>query len=994
MSTDDPAVEAPTDPPGAEAGTYEVLRDRLLGAARELGSRARELNARRVDTYGAGGLDLVGTDRVRTERATHARDVVQVGGLLLVGYDTPAAETLPVEITDVFALHHRTEDGFRPADLDAVPGLLDDARFRQDFTELFRYYRDTRLLALRHTGTHVLAVFRVGERASDIRVLRWRVAPDGAPEYVDAKGEREHVFPDAHDFAWVATSRDDHVAGRHPHIRVDGVLFVSTVGGRLTVKVEDDTESGAGIHAEPVDEPLQSLADADVEYARVGPLLLVRVRPYNESAWRHLVFNTRTTAVLRLDGIGQACRRLPEDQGIVFPGGCYLTTGAVRLFDVDTTALEFEAIVRSPNGEDVLYAFHARAAGRTVLLPYNLIREEAAAPIVGTGYALFDDGTTAVLRADHDEPGRVHPIQVWTTPYVSDAYAAAQPAGTGPLARIGNPELVRGIADCLAIAAMAEEMAPTTAVFEAITAAAARVTDTHHWLADAELGTLADPLDSVRTSAAQVVDEFRRVLDLRRQAAAALDDAESATAALTRRVHGERPADAAACVRQLTELRRLQGRLETLREVRYLDAARLGRLAASVVDELADAGHRAVAFLAAEDAFEEPRREVDRLALEASALETVTAAAALAARIDEQAEGLRIVTDVVGTLDDTDAVVRTAILTRIGDVLGGVNRARASLDVRRRDLVEAEQRAEFAAEIALLDQTAAGALSTASTPEECDEQFGRLLARIENLEARFGTFDEHLDRIGVERERIHDAFSARKQARLDERARHGRRLADSAERILTTVGRRVRTLDSADAVNTYFASDALIAKVRSTAEELRRLGDPVRAGELEGRLKAARQEAARALRDRAELYDAAGTVRLGRHRFAVETQEIELTLVPHEDTLAFTITGTDYRAVLREPLPEAHRAFRDQPLISESPLVYRAEHLAASLLAHAEAGEVGLSVAGLAAADDLLTVVRRIAGPRHGEGYDRGVHDHDAAALLAALLRLRAGAGL
>ncbi|WP_406296583.1 DNA repair ATPase [Embleya sp. NBC_00888] len=975
--------------PEAEPGTYEVLRDRLLGAARELGSRARALNERRVRTYGGGTLDLAGTHRVHTEHAVLARDIVQVGGLLLIGCRTDGDPDEPVRPADVFALYRRTPDGFAPAPPDAVPGLLDDPRFEQDFTELFRYFRDTRLLHLRDTGSHLLAVFRVGERLADIRVLRWRLGADGRPTYLDAQGEREHVLPPAHDFAWTASTRADHVPGRHPHIAIENTLYVATVDGRLTIKVVDDTETAEGVYAEPIEDPLQSLADADVEYARVGPLLLVRVRPYREDAWRYLVHDTRAGGVLRLDGIGAACRRLPDEQGIVFPGGYHLSTGTARTFDIDTTDLEFESTVRSPNGEDVLYTFHARVEGRVVLLSYNVIREEAAAPIVGHGRAFFADGTMAVLRPAGDEPTRVHSLQVWHTPYTSDAYAAARPAGTGPLARVGNPELVRGIADCLAISAMAEEMAPTTAVFVAITAAAARVEDTHHWLADPELGSLAAPLAAVRGTAGDVVEEFRRVLDLRRIATEAVEEAAASTTTLTRRVRGETPDSAAACVRQLTELRRAQGRLAGLREIRYVDAAALARLDATLVEELAATGRRALTFLADDDAFAGTHRVVDELTAEAAATSTVAASTALSARIDEQADGLRVVTEVVGTLEGTDATVRTAILTRIGEVLGAVNRARATLRTRRHELLEAEQRAEFTAEFALLEQTVVGALSAASTPEECDEHLGRLLARIEELEARFGTFDEHLARIGTERERVHDAFSARKQARLDERARHGQRLIDSAGRILTTIGRRIGTLAGTDEINTYFASDALVDKVRSIAEELRGLGDPVRAGELDGRLKAARQEAARASRDRAELYDAAGTVRLGRHRFAVHERPIELTLVPDADGLAFAITGTDYRAPVRAHLPAAHRVFRDQPLGSESPQVYRAEYLAAVVLA-----EIDVPPSATPTAEELLADVRRIALPRHGEGYDRGVHDHDAAVLLAAVLRLRSGAGL
>ena len=43
---------------------------------------------------------------------------------------------------------------------------------------------------------------------------------------------------------------------------------------------------------------------------------------------------------------------------------------------------------------------------------------------------------------------------------------------------------------------------------------------------------------------------------------------------------------------------------------------------------------------------------------------------------------------------------------------------------------------------------------------------------------------------------------------------------------------------------------------------------------------------------------------------------------------------------------------------------------------------------------ELRSIVRRVAESRYDEGYERGVHDHDAAAILNALLRLHAGAGL
>jgi hypothetical protein len=837
----------------------------------------------------------------------------------------------------------------------------------------------------------LLAVFQTGEKAGDIRVLRWALTDDGQPTFLDARGERDHVFPPSHDFAWTQTTREHHVLGRHPHVSIEGEVFVATVGGALTVKIEDNTETAEGIYAEPVAEPLQSLADADVAYARVGALILLDVLPYKEDVHRYLVFNTLAKSVVRLDGIGRACRTLPEDQGIVHPGGYCLATGTYKTFDgvaasSDMADLEFERAVRSPNGEDVLFAFHARVDGRSLLLPYNVIRKEVATPLSCHGWALFDDGTLIVLRADSDEPQRVHLLQLWNSPYVSDTHAAAQPVGTGPLARVGNADLVRGISDCLSITRAVTETTPTSEVYEALAAACVRATDSYHWLSEPELGDLHTPLTQIRATAEQVLAEFETVQALTRQAADALAEAATRVAGVVRRLRGEAPRSAAAWVTGLTELRHAQGHLLTLKDMRYADTARIDHLAADAEADLASFGQRAVAHLAREDAFAGHQADIDELVADAEAITTVAEAAPVAARVHELTDALRTVTEVVAGLDIGDATVRTSILERISEVLGGVNRASAMLDGRRRALLDREGRAEFAAEFALLSQAVTGALAVADSPEACDEQLARMLVRVENLESRFAEFDDFLSELADKHDEVHEAFSARKQTLADARARRVERLADSATRVLHTVTRRAATLADADAVATYFTSDPMPVKVRRIADELRELGGQVRAEELDGRLKSARQEALRALRDRTDLYaDDGRTIRLGTHRFAVNTQPLDLTLVPHGDGLAFAITGTDYRSPVAAPDFASTRPYWDRPLPSESPEVYRAEHLAARLLD--EHGPVPLAAA------DLPALVRQAAEAAYDEGYERGVHDHDASLILAALLRLYEGAG-
>jgi hypothetical protein len=987
------------EPTRLDGGTYELLRARLAEHAAELARRAGALNERRVEAFGATALELLGTERIRTENNCVPRDIVSVGGLMLFGFNVYIGLKPQTGVDDVFSMHTFSRDGsaFRfDGSADGLPELLRDPQFQRDFTELYRYYKDTRLLQLRRVEGKLLAVFQTGRRTDDIKVLRWNVAPDGAVSYVDNRGERDHVFPPSHDFTWTETTRDDQVLGRHPHLSILGQVFVETLGGTLTIKIENNTETGEGIYSEPVDEPLQSLADADVAYAQVGPMILLRIRPYNEQRFRYLVFNTRTKQVVRADGIGQACQRLPEDQGLIFPGGYYLATGVSKTFDTAVDDLEFERVIRSPNGEDVLYVFHARADGFSLLLPYNVIRKEVATPLPCHGYSLFDDGTMVVFRAGSNEPTRVHAMQVWQTPYQSDVYAAAQPTGSGPLERIGNADLVRGVSDCLSVSRMVDEMAPATAVFEALIGACQRTFDTFHWLGDPDLGDLRTPLANLQNTAEQVLDEFEKVSELTAQATAAVDEAAEQVGSLIRSSRGLAPRSADGWVTLLADLRKAQGHLVTVREMRYADHPRIDDLDGRLGEALDDAGKRAVDFLSGENSFDAYHSDIDKLIADAGGIATVAEAEPIRDRLAAQTDGLQVVTDVVGSLGIADATVRTAILERIGEVLAGVNRARATVEGRRTELLAGEGRAEFAAEFALLGQAITGALAAADTPEACDEQLGRLLLQVENLESRFGEFDDFLTELGAKREDVYEAFSSRKQALLDERARRADRLAASADRILSSVRRRVTQLGSVDEVNTFFASDPMVAKLRSVAGELRDIGDQVRAEELDGRITASRQEAGRALRDRLDLYGADGeTIRLGRHTFAVNTQAVDLTLVPHEGAMAFSVAGTDYRAPVRDAAFASTRPYWDQLVVSETADVYRAEHLATSILAAAE-GSGGLDALHEAAVTEggLLAVVRSEAASRYDEGYERGVHDHDAAAILDALLRLHAGAGL
>ncbi len=1002
MATDGKGA-APTGEAALEGGSYEVIRTRLLAQADALGAKANDLNARRKALFGGTELTVIGNERVRTEHNCVPRDIVSVGKYLLFGYNVFIGLKKETSVSDVFSLHRfeKTAEGF---DFATVPnteagGFLADPRFVKDFGELYKYYKDAKLLQLRKRDSRLLAIFQTGQSLRDIKVFRFNVDVEGRATYLDNQGERDHVFPPSHDFEWTVATRDHYVTGQHPHVNVLDQVFVETVKGDLTIKVENNTASGLGIYSEPVDDPDQSLDDAEFAWAQVGTLILLRVLPFREKAYRYLVFNSRTQHVVRIDAIGQSCVRLPEDQGIVFPGGYYLQTGDYKVFDgaADGVGMEFKRAIRSPNGEDVLYVFHRRDEGTYVLFPYNLVRKEVQNPLVANGMSLFADGRLVLFRYTSQEPTRVHPMQGWQTPFVSAEHAAATPPAPGYLGKVGNAELVRGISDALTLQRIAKTDKPTRRTYEDLVAAATRALDAYYWLGHAET-SLQEPVDALRRTSELIIDEFEKVLTLQKRATESLADAVKAQDELLLRVQPEQLTNAEAFMQALADLRRQRGHLITLKDIRYMDLGRVGGLETAVVEASDKASSACVDFLQKGEALQPLATRLDELLAKLEPLQTTVELAPLGEDVDKTAHGLEVLGEVVGGLQVGDPLARARILEGLSELFSRLNRVRASLGAKRKDLSGREKRAEFGAQFKLLGQSIESALTQADSPERCDEALSRLTVLLEELEGRFGEFDEFLGQITTRREELLEAFGARKQALVDERQRRAQGLFSAAERILQGVQRRSKSFKSDDELNAYFASDAMIQKLRQLAEQLMELQDSVRADELQSRVKSAKQDALRALRDKQDLFaDGDALIKFGAYRFNVNTQPLELTLVPRDGELYLQLTGTDYAQKVEDPELLKYRELWDQHLVSESRDVYRAEYLAACILSDAEEGKGGLTLTALHEAvvgGTLLERVRAYAADRFDEGYERGVHDADAAAILEKLLSVHEGAGL
>ncbi|KAB2907333.1 MAG: DNA repair protein, partial [Kofleriaceae bacterium] len=765
-------------------GNYEVLRQRLAAGGQELAKRAEALNLRRKAVFGSTEPQLVATERLRSEHNCAPVDIVAVGKHLLLGFNVFLGLKHETKVADVLALHRfealpdQTGDG--SFDTAALPAdqqdFLASADLERDFANLYRYYRDARLIQLVKLDTQLLAVFQAGATWKDQKVLRWRIEPDGRVVYIDDRGDRDlaAVYPTPYDFEWREVTRDHQVAGKHPHFNILDTLFIECVGGTLTIKVEDNTESGQGIYEEPVEDANQSLDDARIFFAPIGKpggLVLLKVLPFRETAWRYMVFDGRSKKVVRADGIGQGCRSLPEDHGVIFPGGYVLVGGDHKKFDGDASGYVLKRELRSPNGEDVLYVYHRGNDGTYLLYPYNLIEKQVASPIACAGYSLFADGRMVVMRQASGEPTRVHPMQVWRTPFTSAEHAASAPTDGSYLAKVGNADLVRGLSDALSIARLAGADKPARSTFEDILTLATRAGDAYYWLGHADAGDLKSAIADVRNAAKLILDEYEKVVALEAEARKQLAEAQAMVTERLRATRSEGWDRIDPFLEALTGLRGLRGQLISRKEVRFIDVAALEALEQEVATAFERVTTDCVAFLARGDAFGDLVGRAAGLAERVGELQTAVEVKPIREQIDQVAGGLDLLGNVIGSLKIDDATKRTAILENITDAFGNVNRARATIEGRHRELAGKEGRAEFGAQVKLLTQSVASALAQCDTPERCDQELTRLLVQLEELEGRFADVDELTAELATKREEIVDAVGARKQLLAAERQR-------------------------------------------------------------------------------------------------------------------------------------------------------------------------------------------------------------------------------
>ncbi|MCI5082832.1 MAG: DNA repair ATPase [Saprospiraceae bacterium] len=963
-----------------ESGTYEIIRSRLLKQTGELKNRLDQLNSGRKEVFGAIETQLIANDRINTSNNCVARDIIALGNHCIFGYNVHIGLRSGIQLKDVFSIYDFQDNVFQETDL----SLIQNEKFAVDFQNLYRYYKDAFFARFVQQGTYLYMVFQISSNVNDFKAFKWLIVEDRL-EYIDARSDHEVKAPEQYEFKWVRAHRDMQRLGEHPHISIMDRVFVETVGGDLTIKVEDNTDDGLGIYREEVDMKDQTLDDAEYFYADLGNLIALRIRPYQED-FRYFVYNEKIQQVQRIDALKDSGVLLPDGHGLIFANGYYLQTGDFKIFDPELKQKQFKKRIVSPNGEDYLYVFYNHHKGTYVLLHYNLIEQTVQTPIICHGYSIFPNGELAYFRAE-EEPTKHHVVQIWQTPFVSGDEVPSEHTDTF-LYKIGNKDIVKAMSECYEILTLANKDDSYAGLYADLAKKATDVIDSYYWISNAETFQLSEPLSQIRETANAAIEEYEKKVSIQRNTEETIEKVRSQALDLFQQVKRQSFDSIDLFVAKLAELRTIRGEIIGLKDLRYTKPQLIEQLeeeAAKMAERLSE---ECVGFLLQDDALQPYEEKIESCRSGLEEVHSAKAGKELEEAIDQIGEELQLMIDIVSNLKIDDATQTTRILDNISAMYAQLNQVKAAVRRRQKELMGKEAVAEFNAQFKLLDQAIINYLDVANTPQKCDDFLTKLMIQLEELESKFAEFDEFIDQVAEKREEIYAAFENRKKQLLEALNNRTAALQRAGERILNGIQNRSKTFKEVNEINAFFASDLMVDKVRDLIDQLKELDDSNKANGLQTRLKTLKEEAIRQLRDKQDLFvEGENVLKLGQHHFSVNVQALDLTIVEREGKLYFHLTGTDFYEEITDPALNEHRKVWNQALVSENEDVYRSEYLAYQIFKTKQ-------LKPEASLEDIMEVVRQEAGKRYQEGYTKGIHDVDAAHILQALMQLSKGIDL
>lgn len=965
-----------------EGGTYEIIQSRLEAQKKDLIERLNSLNSARKEVFGSIETKLIANKRIITENSCTPSDIVTIGDLCIFGYNVYFGLRTDIKIEDVFSIYKYENEEFKTQNLD----LLNDDTFLFDFLNLYKYYRDTEFRKFFISGNYLHMVFQLSDRTSDIKTFKWLIREDQL-EYIDNRSDHEYKFPKQHDFLWQEATRDMQKYGKYPHISILDKVFVETIGGTLTIKIEDNTESGKGILDEDVDFPDQTLDDGDYKFADLGNLIALQIKPFQEEP-RFFVYNHKLQEVQKIDSIKDAAILLPDNHGLIFSNGYYLQTGEYKIFENTLEGLKFQERIASPNGEDFMYVFYEETSGQYVLISYNLISHEVKTPIICNGFTILNEGELCYFKSENEQT-KNHVVQIWQTPFVKGDLIPSVHKDSF-IYKIGNKDIVKAMADSNSIITLLNKNDNYDGLYNDLAKLSQNILDGYYWIDSKDTFELNQPLLEIKNTANAAIDEFEKVVQLRLHAQEIITKTQEKANKLFSTIKSSPLDNIDVFVSNLAQLRSLRGEVISLKEVRYVDESFIENLEKEIVEQTERISQYCVTFLLDEKALEPYHLRVQEKQAEIEAISKVAEGKKLEEEVNQITTDLEMLIDIVSNLKIDDTSHATQIINNISLIFATLNKVKAEIKNKIGTLGGEEAKADFAAQMKLIDQSIVNAIDRANTPDKIAESLNKMSVQLEDLEARFADYEEFTELITEKREEIYTAFETKKNSLVEARNKKAIAAENASKRILKSVASKAMTFNSTEEINGYFASDLMISKLRELIKQLTDLDDVGKAESIETELKSAKEDALRKLKDKQELYeDGENIIKLGKHKFAVNKQNLDLTIVFKDGQLNYHLTGTDFYQPLKSDILNSGKKYWDQDLVSENNQIYRASFLAYKIFKNYPVEELTSMTS-----EKLQAVVADETSKNYSEGYIKGVHDADTLLILKTLLEKHNALGM
>ncbi|HCN50540.1 MAG TPA: AAA family ATPase [Chryseobacterium sp.] len=960
------------------SGTYEIIQNRLSEQKNDLIQRLQKLNESRKNIFGGVDFSLIANERISTEHSCIAKDIYSLGDHLIFGSNAHLGLQTEINISDVFSIYKIDQNRFEPQ----YYSLIHDEVFIDEFKNLYKYYRNTFFARFAFTENYLYMVFQLSESTTDIKAFKWLIK-ENRLIYVDSRSASETSYPQQHGFVWTKATRDMQRSGKHPHISLADKVFVESIGGDITIKVEDNTDTGKGIYSEDVIHKDQNLDDAEIHFCDLDNLVLFKIKPYQETE-RYFIYNHKEKTVSRADALKYSGLLLPENQGVLFSNGYALQIGGLKVISQDHNRLYYLKTVIEPNGENFLYVFYDDKTNNYQLISYNIITQTIETPIRCSGFTFLHDGKLIYLR-ESIETTKNHLAQIWQTPFSKELLPNAEKADS-LIYKIGNKDIVRVMAESQELITLLNKKDSYSGLYNDIVKLSTFILDTYYFLGEAEVQKLDQPLKEIRGIAHSAINEYEKVVEQRKNTEEALEKIKHSCDKIlddTKRLHYSQLTE---YIDALSQIRALRGEVTGARELKYADAALLDSLEKSLADRYTELSNACVEFLLQEGALLPYEEKAQKISEDIIALQKAVDAKTIDENINTLSGQLELLVDIVNNLKIEDTSQSTQIIENISLIFARLNQERLELSKRKREISGKELASDFQAQITLFDQSVINFLELSQTPEKCDEYLTKLSIQLEEMETKFIDFEEFIHQIGTKREEVYGHFQNKRVQLTESRNKRTQNLFDAAQRILKSVQTKAESFDSENEINGYFAADLMVEKVRDLARQLAELEDSAKSEEIQTLLKTSQQEAVRKLKDKKEIYaDGESVIALGDYKFAVNQQKLDLTLVLRNAQYYYHLTGTSFYEPLNFNTADEFKEVWNQEFVSENSHVKRFEYLAWNVFStHKD----------VATDQQNELAVQQFTAEHFGEGLVKGIHDKDAQNIVTRLQQIHNELGL